>query len=410
MLDTPLKNRAAITGLGLVSSGGIGLEENWETACSGISTTSQIPELKGLDVQIGCRIPNFNPDQILGRSVARRIDRFIQIALVAYKEALTNSGIDHNSWDGKRVGIVVGSSLAGMERFSDQQDILEIEGGGSVSPSTIPGAMMNMVAGQIAIDCQATGQSLVVSTACASGVTALGVAKEWVNTGQCDVVIAGSSEAPITPLIVASMNRLGALSKNPDYTKASRPFDAKRDGFVISEGAGFFVVEREEFASKRKAKIHAFIDGYGASTDAYHVTTPRPDGEGLTAAIQTALSMAKLNGQDIEHVNAHGTSTKLNDSTESKVIENTIGHHPVVSSMKGTIGHSLAASGAVETVLAVMSINKGVVPPTANLDEIDPDIKLDIVKSDPREIDIHHAMKTSMGFGGHNAAIILSKT
>ncbi|QUJ66790.1 beta-ketoacyl-[acyl-carrier-protein] synthase family protein [Photobacterium sp. GJ3] len=402
------KNRAAITGLGLISAGGIGVQENWETACNGISTAQKIPELEGMEVEIGCRIPSFDPDKLLGRSVARRIDRFIQIAMVAYREAISHSGLDPKNWNGKRVGIVVGSSLAGIERFVDEQHVLENEGDRMVSPSTIPGAMMNMVAGQIAIDCHATGPSLIVSTACASGLTALGVGREWINSGQCDVVIAGSSEAPITPLVVASMNRLGALSKHPDHRHASKPFDEERDGFVIAEGAGFFVLEREDSAISRQAEIHAFVDGYGASTDAYHVTTPRPDGEGLSEAIQAALKDAGIEGKDIQHVNAHGTSTRLNDITESGVIAETVGLHPIVTSIKGSIGHSLAAAGAVESVFTVMSLKNSLVPPTVNLQKVDEGIQLDIAMQQPREIKIQHALKVSLGFGGHNAAIVFS--
>lgn len=363
--------QVAISGMGLVSPGGIGVQANWEHVCTGKSTSQKIPELAGMEVDIGCRIPNFKADTILGRSVARRIDRFIQIALVAYREAVSDAKLDPNIWDGKRVGIVVGSSLAGMERFVEEQHNLDNQGDRMVSPSTIPGAMMNMVAGQIAIDCNATGPSLVVSTACASGLTALGIGRDWIQNGVCDLVIAGSSEAPITPLIVASMNSLGALSKNPDHAHASKPFDAERDGFVIAEGAGFFILESEASAQKRQAEVHALVSGYGSSTDAFHVTTPHPKGEGLSSAIKIALEDASLTGSDIQHVNAHGTSTRLNDITESRVIEDEVGLHPVVTSMKGSLGHSLAASGAVETVLTVMSIKHGLVPPTVNLTRID---------------------------------------
>ncbi|HBJ6962161.1 TPA: hypothetical protein LC430_004925 [Salmonella enterica subsp. enterica serovar Duisburg] len=216
------------------------------------------------------------------------------------------------------------------------------------------------------------------------------------------------TEAPIVPLIVAGMNRLGALSKNPDIKHASRPFDRNRDGFVIAEGAGFVVLETEEHAVARGQEILAFVSGAGTSTDAYHVTTPEPQGRGLSVAIQKALENAGLKGKDIQYVNAHGTSTRINDVTEGRVIEKEIGRHAPVTSLKGAIGHTLAAAGAVETVLTILSVKHGIIPPTANLISLDSEINLDVVCSEPRKLKIHHALKLSMGFGGHNGALIIS--
>lgn len=400
--------RVAITGTGLVCPAGLNAEDSWEFILSGKSAARKCEKLTGLEVQFACDIPHFNPDKLLGRSMARRIDRFIQLALVAYREAINTAGLDPETWNSKRVGVVVGNSLAGIERFLLEEKVLQAEGGRMVSPSVIPGSMMNMVAGQIAIDCHATGPCLLVSTACASGISAIEVGSNWIKQGLCDVVIAGASEAPVVPLIVSGMNRLGALSKNPDYLHASKPFDADRDGFVIAEGAGFLILESEKHATNRQQEVLAFVSGIGVSTDAYHVTTPHPEGRGLSEAVNQALQQAGLKGRDIQYINAHGTSTRLNDITEASVIEKEIGLHAAVSSTKGALGHTLAAAGAVETVLTVLSVKKGVVPPTANLVRQDPDIRLDIVSGTPRHIDIKHALKLSLGFGGHNAALVIS--
>lgn len=400
--------RIAVTGTGLVCPAGMNVPTSWDFVLSGKSSAAKCRQLEGLEIDYACSLTDFDPDKLLGRSLARRIDRFIQLALVSYRQAVAEAGLDPAKWNGKRIGVVVGNSLAGIERFLSEQHVLESEGERMLSPSTIPGAMMNMVAGQIAIDCHATGPSLLVSTACASGITAVDTACNLIKEGRCDVVIAGATEAPIVPLIVSSMNRLGALSKNSDIKHASKPFDRDRDGFVISEGAGFMILESEEHASARGQEILALISGVGTSTDAYHVTTPQPQGRGLSEAIQQALENAGLKGKDIQYVNAHGTSTPLNDITESRVIEKEIGRHAPVSSLKGAIGHTLAAAGAVETVLTILSVKHGIIPPTANLINLDPDINLDIVFGKPRELNIRHALKLSMGFGGHNGALIIS--
>lgn len=406
MLDN--NDRVAVTGTGLVCPAGLNVAASWQFFLSGHSAARKCRKLEGLEIDFACCVTDFDPDKFLGRSLARRIDRFIQLALVAYREAVAEAGLDPETWNGKRVGVVVGNSLAGIERLLHEQQVLVSEGERMVSPSTIPGAMMNMVAGQIAIDCHATGPSLLVSTACASGITAIETGCNWIHQGLCDVVIAGASEAPVVPLIVSGMNRLGALSKYPDIGHASRPFDRDRDGFVIAEGAGFVVLESRKHAVARGQEILALVSGAAITTDAYHVTTPHPQGVGLTAAIQQALKNAGLEGRDIQHVNAHGTATRLNDVTEGRVIEKEIGLHACVTSLKGAIGHTLAAAGAVETVITILSVKHGVVPPTVNLRSVDPEINLDVVYREPRELKIRHALKLSMGFGGHNGAIIIS--
>lgn len=408
MIKSVSLSRIPITGVGLVSPAGTDCVSSWEFILSGQCSAEKHPALKDLEVDYACSVPNFNPANLLGRSLSRGIDRFIQFALVACREAIRNAGLNSETWDGSRVGIVVGNSLSGIKRFIDQQHVIEKEGARMVSPSTIPGAMINMVAGQIAIDCNVTGPSLAVSTACASGITAIDVGYNWIMQGLCDIVIVGASEAPLTPLVVAGMNRLGALSKNPNYKQASKPFDAERGGFVIAEGCGIIVLESKAHMRSRSKKPLAYVSGIGSSTDAYHITTPHPDGLGLKAAIKQALSSAGLEGRNIQYVNAHGTSTRLNDIIESNVITELIGEHTSVTSLKGAIGHTLAASGAVELVLTILSVKNGIIPPTVNLTKQDPEIHLDIVKDKPRLSHITHALKLSLGFGGHNAAIIIS--
>lgn len=401
--------QVAVTGLGLITPLGVGVDKSWNNLLSGMNCCKVDPFLNKLDINISCRIPDFDPCDILGKSLTRRVDRFIQLALIAAREAIKDANIDISK-NPSRVGVVVGNSLAGTDMFCQELSKLE-QNTGIISASTIPGSMINMVAGQIAIDCGAKGASLVVSTACASGTSALGMARELIRTNQCDIVIAGATEAPITPIIVAGMSRLGALSRNTQCEIASKPFDIARDGFVIAEGAGFVILEKKENAKKRNAKVYSYISGYGSSTDAYHVTTPEPSGSGLYDAIQLSLNDASISINDIQHINAHGTSTKLNDITESIVINKLFKdtEHPAVTSIKGAIGHTLAASGAIESIFTMLSIHHSIIPHTLNLTSLDPDINLDIVQGKPRHAVINHALKTSLGFGGHNAALIITK-
>ncbi|OTP87373.1 hypothetical protein B6D12_12735 [Gilliamella apicola] len=401
----------SVTGIGLVTPLGIGVEDSWRNLLSGINACKFDPMLDSMNigVSISCRIPNSNLfEQILGKSLIRRIDPFIQMALIAVREAIKDSGVDIESYDPSRIGIIVGNSLGGTEMFSHELEELKIKKG-IVSASTIPGSMMNMVAGQIAIDLGIKGRCFVVSTACASGTTALGIGKELIESNQCDLVIAGATESPITPIVVAGMNRLGALSRNSSCQEASRPFDVDRDGFVIAEGAGFTILERKKDAENRSARVYSYISGYGESTDAYHVTTPEPEGEGLYTAIQNCLKSANVNSDDIQHINAHGTSTTLNDLTESKVFNKVFRHQPAVTSTKGATGHTLAASGAIESIFTILSIYHSIIPHTLNLKNLDPMVNLDVVQKKPRSALIKHALKTSLGFGGHNAVLLFTK-
>jgi 3-oxoacyl-[acyl-carrier-protein] synthase II len=400
---------AAVTGIGLVTPAGIGVATNWERICAGRSMAATDPGLAGLEVDFSCRVPDFDGDAQLGRATAWRIDRFIQLALVAAREAIASAGLDPRSWDGDRVAVVVGNSLGGTQTLERQQRVLADDGPQMVSPLTIPAGMVNMVAGQLAIDCQARGPSLVTATACASGATAIGLGRDLLRSGQCDIVVAGGAEAALSPMVIAALNRMGALSRRRDSPElACRPFDAERDGFVAAEAAGFVVLERPTDAAARGADVLANVAGFGASSDAHHATAPQPGGAGIERAIRTALADAQVAAADIDHVNAHGTSTPMNDVTEAGALHRVFGDRPAVTSTKGVTGHALAAAGAIEAIYALLAMRHGVVPPVANLTKLDPAIEVDVVYDAPRQLPIRAAISTSLGFGGHNAAVILT--
>jgi 3-oxoacyl-[acyl-carrier-protein] synthase II len=400
---------AAVTGIGLVTPAGIGERDNWACVCSGVSTAETDPGLTGLQVDFSCRVPGFDPDALLGKPIVCRVARFVQIALVAAREAVCGAGLDPRTWDGERVGIIVGNSLGGTHTMELQERRFMEEGDQMVSPRTIPAAMMNMVAGHMAIDMSATGPSMVTATACASGTDAIGLAREMLRSGQCDVVIAGGAESALSRTTMASLSRMGALSRRTHEPRlACRPFDAGRDGFVAAEAAGFLVLERAADAAARHGPVRALISGYGAASDAHHPTMPDPDGCGIERAMRAALRDAYLDGTGIDHVNAHGTSTPLNDTTEAAALRRVIGEHPAVTSTKGVTGHALGAAGAIEAAYAVLAVERDTVPPTANLVDLDPRIEMDIVSAAPRRTPLRAAMSTSLGFGGHNAALVVT--
>lgn len=405
----PVPFEVAISGIGLVTAAGIGVAENWSTLCAGVSTAARDPRLKGLAVDISCRVPDFDAERLLGKRTAWRLDRFTQLAMVAARQAIADANLDPSTWDGSRVGVVLGNSLGGTEAIERQHRVYFEEGADDVSPLMIPMGMVNMVAGYVAIDCRAYGPSLVAATACASGSTAIGLARDLLRSGVCDIVIAGGTESALTPATITGLRRMGALSgRVDDPVAASRPFDAARDGFVAGEGAGVMVLERLADAQARGARAHAKISGFGASSDAYHATAPEPGGAGIERALRTALIDAGLAPDDVDHVNAHGTSTPLNDVTEARALRRVLGVRAAVTSTKGVTGHALAAAGSMEACFAALAIENGVIPPTANLTDLDPDVDLDIVSGPARTASIKVAVSTSLGFGGHNAALVLT--
>ncbi|WP_129308611.1 beta-ketoacyl-[acyl-carrier-protein] synthase family protein [Streptomyces sp. L2] len=399
----------AVTGLGLITPAGIGVEANWERVCSGVSAAAADPTLGGGPVRISCRVPGFDPMELLGRENAWRLDRFVQLAMVAARQAVDDAGLDRGTWDGARVGVVLGNSLGGTGTFEQQHRRLVDHGPQRVSPLLIPMSMMNMVSGYVAIDLGARGPNLVTATACASGATAIGIARELLRSHACDIVIAGASESALSPTVMAGLNQMGALSgRQDDPLRASRPFDADRDGFVAAEGAGVLVLERVEDARARGARIRANISGYGSSADAYHATAPDPSGVGVSQAVNAALDDAGLGASDVAHINAHGTSTKLNDETEAKVVHRLFGENPAVTSTKGVTGHTLGAAGAIEAAYTVLAVERGTVPPTANLTKADDVVRIDVVRDRARTRRIEVATSNSFGFGGHNAVLVVT--
>jgi 3-oxoacyl-[acyl-carrier-protein] synthase II len=401
--------RAAVTGLGLVTPAGIGVRGNWERVCSGEPTASIDPNLAGIPVDFSCRVPGFDAVALLGRKRARRLDRFVQLAVVAAREAILDAGLDPGTWDGARVGVVLGCGMGGASTWEAQHRRLLEHGPSKVSSLLIPMLIPNMVAGQLAMEFGATGPNLVTATACASGSTAIGVARDLLRCGACDIVLTGGTEAALTPLSIAGFAQMGALSTRRDNpAAASRPFDVDRDGFVAAEAAGILILERAADARARGARAHGFICGYGASADGYHATAPDPDGVGAEHAIRAALADAQLVPSEIRHVNAHGTSTLLNDVAEARVLRRVLGDGAVVTSTKGVTGHALGAAGAIEAAYTVLAVEHGVIPPTANLVSQDPEVELDIVAKAPREQHLEFAMSNSFGFGGQNAVLVVS--
>ncbi|MFF6807460.1 beta-ketoacyl-ACP synthase II [Streptomyces sp. NPDC012616] len=409
MTSRPKSFGAAITGLGLVTPAGIGVKENWDRVQSGVSCATADENLRDSPVAFSCRIPGFAPREMLAGSSSWQLERFVQLALVASRQALEDAGWDPVAWDGTRVGIVLGNSLGGVGAFERQHSTLLEGGPRKVSPLLIPRLMVNMVAGYVAIDIGATGPSLVTATACASGTTAVGTARELLRSRACDVVLAGGTESALTPLVIAGLGKMGALSRRgDDPSTASRPFDACRDGFVAAEGAGVLVLERPEDARARGAHVRAVVRGFGSATDAYHATSPSPEGHGIEQALRAALADAGMTAADVDHVNAHGTGTPLNDVTEGRVLHRVLGDRPLVTSTKGVTGHALAAAGAIEAAYTALAIEHRSVPPTANLTRLDPEVEIDVVSGVARDAVIDVAVSTSLGFGGHNAALVLA--
>jgi 3-oxoacyl-[acyl-carrier-protein] synthase II len=396
----------AVTGLGLVTAAGVGVEASWRGVCTGESAGASDPELAGLPVDFSCRVPGFEPRTLIGRKATLQYDRFVQLALVAAQEAIADAGLDPGTWDGARVGVVIGCGLGGVATWETQHRRLLDDGPEAVSALLIPMLVPNMVAGHLGMRFGATGPNLVTATACASGATAIGVARDLLRRGTCDVVLTGGAEAGVVPLIVTGFAQMGALSaRRAAPGAASRPFDVDRDGFVIGEGSGILVLERGDDARARGARVRARLMGYGATADAHHMTAPDPAGTGVARAIRAALADADVAPGDVDHVNAHGTSTPLNDLAESRVLARCLGPGAAVTSTKGVVGHTLGAAGAIEAAFTVLAVERALIPPTANLDSQDPDIEIDVVAKHARQRRISVALSNSFGFGGQNAVL-----
>jgi 3-oxoacyl-[acyl-carrier-protein] synthase II len=403
-------NRAdiAVTGLGAVTPAGAGVEETWRRVCAAEPTASRDAELAGLPVDFSCRVPEVEVTDRARRRQLWRLERFTRIALAAADEALRDARLDAASWDGARVGVVVGCSLGGAATWEAESGRMRREGPEAVSPVVIPMLLPNMAAGEVALALGIRGPSLAVSTACASGASALAVARDWLAAGLCDVVLAGGTEAAVTPLVVSGFQRAGALSARVgEPASASRPFAADSDGFVMAEAAAVLVLERAADARARGVRPRALLAGCGTSTDALHPTAPHPEGRIAELAVTAALADAGLTARDVDHVNAHATSTPLGDAAEASMIARVFGHGPSVTSAKGVLGHSLGAAGAVEAVLTVLCVERSAVPPTANTDAPAPGFDIDLVTKTVREQRIGAAVSNSFGFGGHNVSVVL---
>ncbi|MFH1387142.1 MAG: beta-ketoacyl-ACP synthase II [bacterium] len=401
--------RVVITGLGVVSPVGIGKDIFWQNIVAGKNGIGPITrfDTAKFDVKIAGEVKDFDPSLYLDKKEARRLVRFIQFGVAAGKMALTDANLTITPENAPRIGVIVGSGIGGLDILEEQARNLHEKGPDKLSPFTVPYMIADMAAGYISIMTGAKGPNFCVVTACASGTHSIGEAMKTIQRGAADVVIAGGTEACVTPLGIASFAAARALS-----TTGSRPFDKTRDGFVMGEGAGIVILESLEHAQKRGAHIYAELAGYGASGDANHITAPAPGGEGAVRAIRAALADANLQPADIDYVNAHGTSTELNDKFETMALKTVFGEHAKklkISSNKSMIGHLLGASGAVEFVSTTLSVANDVSPPTINHQAPDPDCDLDYTPNQAKKLPIRAAVKESFGFGGHNAILVVKK-
>ncbi|MEU3504655.1 beta-ketoacyl-[acyl-carrier-protein] synthase family protein, partial [Streptomyces hundungensis] len=343
---------------------------------------------------------------LLGHRLARRLDRFTIFALLAAREAVSDAGLTPNGWDGARIGVVMGVGMGSIQNWQAEFDRLGAHLPERVSPLALPRSLPNMAAAEIALDLGAQGPNLVVSAACASGTSAIGMGRDWLLSGSCDVVLAGGSESARLRMTAACFAQMRALSRRADSpATASRPFDRDRDGFVLGEGAAVLVLERIKDARARRARPQALLAGYGASCDAHHFTAPQPDGDAAARAMRTALSDAGLTPQDIDHVNAHGTATPQGDAAEHNALHQVFRRPPPVTAVKGTIGHAIGGAGAIEAACTVLTLQHQLIPPTANLDTLDPTLDLDVVAKVPLALRMEAAVSNSLGFGGQNAVL-----
>ena len=407
--------RVVITGMGVVTPVGSDLEVFWKNlldGCSGIGPVTRFDTTR-FDTKIGGEVKDFKPEDFMPAKETRRTDRFVQYAVGAAKKAFVDSQIDLSKEDVNRIGVLVGSGIGGMETIEDQSRALFEKGPSRVSPFMIPMLIINMASGYISMLLGVKGPNLSVVTACATATHALGEAARIIEHGDAEVMIAGGSEAAVTQLGYAGFCAMRAMStRNDEPGRASRPFDKGRDGFVMGEGAGVCVLESVEHAQTRGAHIYCEIAGYGITGDAYHMSAPAPDGEGAARSMAMALRHARLNPDQVEYINAHGTSTPVGDKCETQAIKTIFGAHAkklAISSTKSMTGHLLGAAGAVETAVCIFAIQNGIVPPTVNYETPDPDCDLDYVPNVAREMRVNACVNNSLGFGGHNATLVIKR-
>ncbi len=410
-----MRKRVVITGLGCISPVGNSVRETWEALLAGKSGMATIThfDTSAHKTKFAAEIKGFDAAAMFGVREARKMDRFTQFATVATLEALSHAGLTIDDANRDRVGILIGSGIGGISTLIEQYEVMRQRGPDRVSPFLIPMMISDGAAGNIAIRVGARGPNMSLATACASGTNALGEAAEMIRRGAADVMIAGAAEAAITAIAMAGMNVMTALStRNDEPTKASRPFDKDRDGFVMGEGAGIMIMESLEHAQARGANILCEFTGYGTTDDAHHISAPAENGAGATMSMRLAVENAGLNLDEIDYINAHGTSTSLNDKSETAAIKNMFGAQAYkipVSSTKSMTGHLLGASGAIEGVICAMALLNNILPPTINYETPDPDCDLDYVPNQPRKVEARNVMSNSFGFGGHNATLVMSR-
>ena len=410
-----MRKRVVVTGLGCVSPVGNNVKETWAALLAGKSGAAPITAFDASThkTRFAAEVKGFDATALFGTREARKMDRFTQFASAAAMEALEQSGLKINDANRDRVGVVIGSGIGGITTLIEQYEVMKQRGADRVSPFLIPMMISDGAPGNLAIRTGARGPNMAIATACASGTNALGEATEMIRRGAADAMIAGASEAAIISIAMAGMNVMTALStRNDDHQRASRPFDKDRDGFMMGEGAGVLILESLESAQARGAKILCEFSGYGTSDDAYHISAPAENGAGAAISMRLALENSGLSGADIHYINAHGTSTQLNDKSETAAIKTVFGEQAYkipVSSTKSMTGHLLGASGALEAVISAMTILNDVLLPTINYETPDPVCDLDYVPNQPRKAVVDNVMSNSFGFGGHNATLILSR-
>jgi len=408
-----LSRRVVITGLGAITPVGNDVETFWNNIKSGVSGIDFITrfDTSQFKVKLAAEVKDFDSLAYMDRKEAKRMDVFSQFAIAASAQAVEDSKLDLEAIDKNRFGVIIGSGIGGIDTIEKEQTKFLERGPSKVQPLFIPMIISNMAAGNVAIKFQARGICTTVVTACATGTNAIGEAYRMIQYGTADFMLAGGTETSITPLSIAGFTNLTALSKSEDPKRASIPFDAERDGFVMGEGAGVLVLEELEHAQKRGARIYAEMVGYGSTCDAYHMTSPSPDGEGAARAMDLAIKEAGIAPDEISYINAHGTSTPLNDKFETIAIKTVFGESTKVpvSSTKSMTGHLLGAAGAIEGIICVKAMEEGFIPPTVGYSIADPDCDLDIVPNVGRKADLKYVLSDSLGFGGHNAVILMKK-
>lgn len=408
------KKRVVVTGLGALSPLGNDVDTSWNNAINGVSGIGPITRVDSEEypAKVAAELKDFNVEDYMDKKEARKMDRFTQYAVVAAKMAVEDAGLEITDEIAPRVGVWVGSGIGGLETLESQFEIFLTKGPRRVSPFFVPMMIPDMATGQISIALGAKGVNSCTVTACATGTNSIGDAFKVIQRGDADAMITGGTEAPLTRMSFAGFSANKALSTNPDPKTASRPFDKNRDGFVMGEGAGIIVLEELEHALARGAKIYGEIVGYGSTGDAYHITAPAQDGEGGARAMQEAIKDAGIVPEEIDYINAHGTSTYYNDKYETMAIKTVFGEHAyklAVSSTKSMTGHLLGAAGGIEAIFSILAIKEGMIPPTINIETPDEECDLDYVPDEARRQDLSYVLSNSLGFGGHNATLIFKK-